>query len=380
MLLARKGYQVLLVDRTTFPSDTVSTHVVQPLGVQALWRWGLLDQLTASGCPEIHTYAFDFGPLAIAGAPGTPDCPVAYCPRRTILDSLLFNAAALSGAEVREGFTVDELMVEDERVVGVLGRSKDGHTTSERAQIVVGADGRHSRVAECVRPERYNCKPPFIAGYYSYWSGLPMNGRFETYIRPDCGFAAAPTHDGLTMLVAGWPYSQFTAKKHDLENAYLAVISQAPQFAERLRSARRETRLAGTGVPNYFCKPYGPGWALVGDAGYSRDFITAQGIKDAFLDAERCAEALHDYLSGASTYEGAMGSYQRNRDEGALPMFEFTCQLASLEPPTPEMQRLFGAIAQSQEAMNGFAQVNAGTISPAVFFAPDNIARLVAIT
>src|SRR5688572_20279775 len=99
MLLARKGYNVLVVDRTTFPSDTISTHIVHPQGVAALARWGLRDRVVATGCPPIHTYAFDFGPFTIAGSPGTPDSPVAYCPRRTVLDPLLVEAAAQAGAE-----------------------------------------------------------------------------------------------------------------------------------------------------------------------------------------------------------------------------------------------------------------------------------------
>ena len=74
MLLSRKGYRVLVVDRATFPSDTVSSHVVHPLGAAALARWGLIDRLTATGCPSIHTYAFDFGPFTLAGSPGTPEC------------------------------------------------------------------------------------------------------------------------------------------------------------------------------------------------------------------------------------------------------------------------------------------------------------------
>jgi len=102
MLLARRGYRVLVVDRATFPSDTVSTHVVQPLAVAALARWGLLDRLIATGCPPIHTYAFDFGPLAITGTPGNSGSPVSYCPRRIVLDKLLVDAAAEAGAEIRE--------------------------------------------------------------------------------------------------------------------------------------------------------------------------------------------------------------------------------------------------------------------------------------
>ena len=108
MLLARKGYRVLVIDRATFPSDTVSSHVVHPLGAAALARWGLLDRLTVTGCPPIHTYAFDFGPFTLAGSPGTKDAPVAYCARRTVLDKLLVDAAVEAGAEIREGFTMEE--------------------------------------------------------------------------------------------------------------------------------------------------------------------------------------------------------------------------------------------------------------------------------
>jgi flavin-dependent dehydrogenase len=263
-----------VVDRATFPSDTVSTHILHPLGAKALGDWGLLDRLRATGCPPIHTYAFDFGPITLAGAPGTEESPVAYCPRRIVLDKLLVDAAAESGAEVREGFTVDEILIEDGRVVGVRGRSKRGGAVVERADFVVGADGRHSLVADTVRPEEYDRKPPLLAGYYSYWSGLPMDGRFETYIREKRGFAAVPTHDDLTMVIVGWPYVEFAENRKDIEGYYLKSIELAPAFADRLRGARREARFAGAAVPNYFRKPYGPSWALVGDAGYYLDFIT----------------------------------------------------------------------------------------------------------
>src|SRR5262245_56613489 len=123
MLLARKGYRVLVVDRATFPSDTLSTHILHPLGVRALSRWGLLDRLIAPGCPPTDTYAFDFGSFTIDGAPGSREAPVAYCPRRMILDKLLVDAAAQSGAEVREGFTVEEVLIEGGRAVGIKGRS-----------------------------------------------------------------------------------------------------------------------------------------------------------------------------------------------------------------------------------------------------------------
>jgi 2-polyprenyl-6-methoxyphenol hydroxylase-like FAD-dependent oxidoreductase len=378
MLLAGKGYRVLLADRARFPSDTVSTHVVQPVGVAALARWGLLERLTATGCPPAHTYSFDFGPFTIAGAPGNSETPVAYCPRRTILDKLLVDAAVQAGAELREEFTVEEVLTEGGRVTGIKGHSKGGATVTEHAAVVIGADGRHSLVAQAVRPEQYHEKPPLLAAYYSYWSGLPMNGRFETYIRPGRGFAAIETHDGLTMIVAGWPYAEFEANKKDIEANYLQVIALAPAFAERVRSAKREERFAGAALPNFFRKPYGPGWALVGDAGYNKDAITAQGISDAFRDAELCAAALDQTFGGSRSFDDAMADYQGIRDRKSLPMYDFTCQLATLQPPPPELRQVLGAVHGNQAAMDGFARMNAGTISPAEFFAPDNIGSIMA--
>jgi 2-polyprenyl-6-methoxyphenol hydroxylase-like FAD-dependent oxidoreductase len=378
MLLARKGYRVLVVDRASFPSDTVSTHILHPLGAAALARWGLLERLAASGCPPIHTYAYDFGPFTIAGVPGTDESPVAYCPRRTILDEMLAGAAADAGAELREGCAVEEILVEDGSAVGIRCRSRRGGSGVGRAKVVVGADGLRSMAAGTFRPERYDEKPPLLAGYYAYWSGLPMDGRFETYIRDRRGFAAAPTHDGLTMVIAGWPYSEFAANKRDIEGNYLATIGLVPDFAGRVRGARRESRFAGSAVPNYFRKPYGKGWALVGDAGYNRDFITGQGIMDAFHDAELCAAAIDQTLSGERSFDAAMGDYQASRDARVRSMYDFTCQLATLEPPPPDMQQLFAAIHGNRDAMDGFARMNAGTIPPAEFLAPGNVARILA--
>jgi 2-polyprenyl-6-methoxyphenol hydroxylase-like FAD-dependent oxidoreductase len=378
MLLARKGYRVLIVDRAAFPSDTISTHVVQPPGVAALARWGLLGRVVATGCPPLRTYSVDFGPVTISGAPGMADHPAAYCPRRFILDKILVDAAREAGAEVREGFTVDEVLFEDGRVVGIRGHSKDGPTVTERGRVVIGADGRHSLVAAAVESERYNEKPVLLANYYAYWSGLPMAERFETYIRPNRGFAAIPTHDGLTCVIAGWPYSEFEANKHDAEGAYMSVFELEPSFAERLRRAKRESKLFGATVPNYFRKPFGPGWALIGDAAYNKDPITAQGIKDAFLDAERCTRALDESFRGERDYEDAMAEYQHARDEQALPMYEMTCQFARLEPPPSEMQQLLGAIRGNRKAMDAFIQMNTGALSPAVFFSPEFQASIMA--
>jgi 2-polyprenyl-6-methoxyphenol hydroxylase-like FAD-dependent oxidoreductase len=378
MLLARKGYDVLLLDRATFPSDTISTHLIHPPGLSALKRWGLIERLKATGCPAIHRYAFDMGPFVIEGAPGVGDDNVSYGPRRTVLDKLLVDAAAESGVEVREGFSVEEIVFEDGQVAGVRGRGAGG-TVTERARVVVGADGSHSAVAKAVSPEEYHQRAPLQVGYYSYWSGLPMHGRFEAYDRgPGRAWATWPTNDDLTLLIMSWPIAEFETNRHDIERHFMEGLDRAPAFAERVRAAQREDRFYGTSVPNYFRKPFGPGWALVGDAGYLRDFITAQGISDAFRDAESCATALDQWLSGSRDFEAPMSEYQSARDRQVMPIYEFTCNFAMLAPPTPEMQQLFGAVNGNPEAMDGFAQVISGVRSPADYFSEANIGRIFA--
>jgi 2-polyprenyl-6-methoxyphenol hydroxylase-like FAD-dependent oxidoreductase len=377
-LLARKGYRVLAVDRSTFPSDTVSTHLIHPPGVDALGRWGLLDRVAATGCPAIHTYAFDLGPFTLTGSPGADRADVAYAPRRTVLDKILVDAASAAGVDVREGFAVEEIVFDGNRVAGIRGRSRGGATVTERARVVVGADGLHSVVAKAVAAERYREKAPLLAAYYSYWSGLPMDGRFEVYNRPRRAFGAWPTNDGLTLVIGGWPYSEFESNKSDIEGTFLKVIDLVPDFADRLRRARREERFVGMPVPGYFCKPFGPGWALVGDAGYNKDFITAQGIQDAFRDAELCVRALDEAFSGRHPFDEAMATYQAARDEHVLPMYDFTAELASLEPPPPELGQILAAAHGNQEAMNDFARVNAGVISPREFFSEENVRRIFA--
>lgn len=379
MLLARSGHRVLLVDRATFPSDTMSTHLVHAPGVAALQRWGLLDELAATGSPPIATYVYDFGPFEISGTPRPADGVAgALCPRRTVLDDLLVRAAVAAGAELREAFTVDELLFEDGAVTGVRGHAQGGAAVTERARVVIGADGRNSLVAGAVDAGRYNEVPALEAGYYAYWSGLATDGA-EFFARGEerRSWAALPTHDGLTCVVVGWPRSQFEANRGDYEGHYMRTFDLAPAFADRIAGATRETRFLGTAdLAGFFRKPYGPGWALVGDAGYHKDPITALGMSDAFRDAEALAVALGDALAGRRSYDDALGAYQRARDEPSLAMYHLTCEFAKLEPPAPEMQQLLGAVSQSPAACDDFASVMAGTLPVPAFFAPDNVARI----
>jgi flavin-dependent dehydrogenase len=382
MLLARSGYRVLLVDKATFPSDTMSTHLAHPPAVAALARWGILERLEATNCPPITRYSFDFGPVTISGTPRPADgADRAYCPRRIVLDALLVEAAVAAGAELREAFTVEEILMDDDgRVTGIRGHAKGGATVTERARVVVGADGKHSLVAKAVEPKRYHELPSLAPSYYAYWSGLPTDA-FDIYIRAEGGrgWAAIPTHDDLTCVVQGWPPSQFKENRKDIEGTYMKSFELAPEFAERIHAAKRETRFVGTAdLPNFFAKPYGPGWALVGDAGYHKHPITAFGITDAFRDAEALATALDDAFSERRAYDHAMTDYQQARDEDALPIYEFTCEFAKIEPPPPEMQQLIGAMHGNQEAMDGFVSVMAGTLPAPEFFAPENAGRIMA--
>jgi len=377
MLLARQGYRVLLVDRATFPSDTMSTHIVHAPGLAALDRWQLLERLRASGCPPFERYSFDLNSTVIAGTPH-PFAGISggIAPRRTVLDKILVDAADTAGAEVREGFSVSEIVVEGGVVVGIRGRDSSGAEVTERARVVIGADGRNSSVAKAVAPVQYNEKPRMQWSYYSYWSGLPTTG-FENVGRPDRGWAAVPTNDGLTMLVVGWPYAETQAFKADVEGNFLATLELAPEFAARVRAAKREERFFGGTADNYFRQPFGPGWALVGDAGYSKDSITAQGIGDAFRDAESCAGGLDAWLSGASTYDDAMARYHRERDARAEAIYELTTQLATLQPPDAQLQQLLDAMTGQPAAMDAFVSVMAGTMAPDDFFGDDNVAAIV---
>lgn len=375
MLLARRGYRVLATDRATFPSDTLSTHIIHAPGVAALNRWGLLDRLAATGCPPITRYDLDFGPVVISGnSLPVAGVDVAYAPRRTVLDKLLVDAAREAGAEVREACNVDEVLIENGSVVGVrCGRQV------ERASIVIGADGRNSRVAKAAGVTEYNTKPRLEYAYYTYFSGLPCAG-IENHIRPFRGFGVAPTNDGLTMIVVGWPYAEAQAFKADVEGNFYKTLELVPSFAARLAGAEREAPFMGGAISGWLRKPYGDGYALVGDSGYNKDPITAQGITDAFHDAERCSEAIDEWLGGGKPFEDAMSAWHHQRDAQVSAMYEFTAQMATLEPPPPEMQHLLQAISRDQDTMNGFVSVISGAISPTEFFSSDNVSRILAGT
>jgi flavin-dependent dehydrogenase len=370
MLLARKGYRVLVVDRTSFPSDTISTHLIWPPGLARLKRWGLLDRVIGSNSPLIPQVQFDVGDFALVGTPPPEEAVSDACaPRRMVLDKILVDAAVEAGAELREAFAVQELVTDGGRVTGIRGHTPGGSVVTETARLVIGADGLHSIVARQVRAQQYGTKRALACWYYTYWTGVAVE-RAEYYPRPGRTFGIIPTNDGRACVPVGWTRDEFPEFRADIEGNYLKTLDLAPELAERVRAGTRAERFYGTAdVPNYFRTPYGPGWALVGDAGYHKDPITAQGISDAFRGAELLAEAIDDGFSGRRPLGAALADYQRQRDASVQSMFEFTCQLAAMEAPSPELQALFAALRSNQVHTDRFFGALAGTVAVPDFFA-----------
>jgi flavin-dependent dehydrogenase len=255
-----------------------------------------------------------------------------------VLDKILVDAAWDAGVEVRQRFSVQEILIEDGVVVGLRGRNSDGATVEERARVTVGADGHHSIVARAVQAAEYDTHPALSCGYYSYFSGVPLPNGAEAYVGDMAGVLAFPTNDGLTCLGAGAPHASFDEYRADIEGTFFRLVEKAsPAFAERVRAGKREERWMGTAdTENFFRQPYGPGWALCGDAGYHKDFVTGLGIADAFRDAEFLSDGLHAGLSGSAPLPDAMAAYQRRRDEAAKPMYDITVQIAQF----PTLQQM----------------------------------------
>src|SRR5262245_17573325 len=208
MLLARQGARVLLVDKASFPSDTLSTHQIQLPGVARLKRWGLLAQLEQAGTPAVRQARFSAGPYVIEGQyPAFEGVDAIYGPRRIVLDHLLVKAAVAAGAELRERFSVSELVWDGERVSGLRGQAHGGSAVGETARLVIGADGKHSLVAEAVQAPVYDAQAPLTTGYYSYFEGLPLSGG-EIYNLEKRTAGLWPTNDGLTLVLAVWPAAE----------------------------------------------------------------------------------------------------------------------------------------------------------------------------
>lgn len=377
MLLARKGHEVLLVDRASFPSDTPKGHFIHMHGPRRLADWGLLERVLGTGCPPVTTATFDLGDFPLTARElSVDDVPLGLGPRRSQLDAMLVRAAVEAGAELRDGFAVQDLIEEDGRVAGVVGRPGKGQPLLEqRCSIVVGADGRNSAVGQHVGARYTEFSPGVSCWYFTYWSGVPREG-LEIRVKDGRATFGFPTNDDLFALFVAWPSSELTRVRADIEGEYLAVVDTMPDLAERVRAGRREERFYGaTQLPNFIRQAHGEGWALVGDAGVHKDPFMALGCCDALRDADLLADALDEGLSGRLPMEEALEGYEQRRDELTMPWFEINRSAARLQP-APDELALRAALRDSPEDTRQFYLAREGMVPPETFFAEENIGRI----
>ncbi|MFJ7043350.1 FAD-binding monooxygenase [Streptomyces sp. JV178] len=379
MLLARLGHRVLVVDRSSFPSDTVSTHYIHQAGLLKLREWGLLDEIVEAKTPAIRKMHYSYRGIELNGFADPVDgLDAIYCPRRTVLDEILVNAARRAGAEVLESFTVSDVIASEGRVTGIRGREGDGPEREFRASVVIGADGFHSTVAKKVGAELYNVRPAAGFIYYSYYSGLDWGLHHKTGFN-ERWFGSWPTNDGLNMLAVICTRAQLKDFRTDVEARFQAVFDDVhPEMGAQLRdSGRREEDFRPMRYPdNYYRRAHGPGWALVGDAGYHKDPYTGWGITDAFLHGELLAERVHQGLSGERPMDEALAEYNKVRDEESAGVYDFTTTLGELTELPPFFKATMSAMSASQEWTNKMLGLIGGVVPDYEIYAPDALERL----
>jgi len=345
MLLAAAGLRVLVFDKARYGSDTLSTHALMRPAVLLLKRWGLVDKLEHTGTPRIERttfrYADDFGieEVAVDIKPRN-GVDALYAPRRTALDRVLVDAAREAGAEVRHGVQMVDLIRSAEgRVTGVRVRTQEGETQDVHAGIVIGADGRRSGVA------RLTGSTPYVVGQhttttaYGYFRDLPIDGN-RWYYRPGMGAGVIPTNDRQTLIFASVSQNFAQGSAADRAAAFYQVIAEsAPDIGARVSHEQLVSKLYFfAGMRGFLRQPWGDGWALVGDAGYMTDPITAHGITNALRDAELLSRAI---IGGTGLAE-----YQTSRDDLSLKFFEISDRVASLDWDIPTVQQYHRMMSQ----------------------------------
>jgi len=377
MLLARRGLKVLCLDTATFPSDTLSTHQIQVPGVAKLKRWGLLDAVIAANTPPTRNVMFDVETAVLRGRyPTFGGVDALYGPRRTVLDKILVDAARASGADLREDVTVDALAWADGRVTGVSARMGSGRAIAETARLVIGADGKGSLVAKAVGAPAYLETPALSAAFYAYWEGLPPH-QGELYERPGRAVGVWPTNDGLTVTYIALPTSEYAEFRRDVGTNILATLDRAGEVGERVRAARQVGRALGSAhLPNRVRKPFGPGWALVGDAGLVMDPLYGLGIGHALRDAELLADAIEGGLGGRRNLADAMRAYEKERNRHTLPMYRLTTQQAVGQPRPYELEVLYRCLEGNPGEIDMFFGLMAGTVPYAAYMSPIHLMRV----
>jgi flavin-dependent dehydrogenase len=342
LLLARAGARVLLVDKGTYGSDTLSTHALMRGAILQLQQWGVLPAIVAAGTPAVHSTTFSYREQDVT-VTIEPKFGVSalYAPRRALLDRILVDAAAESGAEARYGVRIDDVIKDDlGRVRGIIAVAAGTRQRIE-ADIVIGADGLYSTIAEKVGAERLVEGHHAAAVLYSYWEGLPVDGyhwRFQT----GASLGAIPTNQSATCVFASVPVERFRAEiQAGAVTTYRRLVREvSPLFDAHFAEARQVEPVRGFGGHVGFIKrSTGAGWALVGDAGYFKDPLTAHGITDALRDAELLVRAI---VQGTTS---AIADYETTRLDLSRRLFEITDDIASYTWTDSEVQSLHRAFS-----------------------------------
>jgi flavin-dependent dehydrogenase len=368
MLLAAAGHDVALLDRSVFPSDTLSTHAIARSGVVQLNRWRLLPAVLDAGTPPIREVVFHGGSTSVTRTiKDRMGVDMLIAPRRSVLDALLVEAAVSAGVRLLTGVTVDSVQRRfDGRVTGVRGRS-DNREVEISALFVVGADGLGSRIARSVGASFTEDRGiGDSATHYAYFAG---DWPAMEYHVGDRMFAGVfPTNNGEACIWVCSPADEALRSRRShgtIDSAFDSMVhTAAPALAERLgTSATRRSPTRGIiGLPNYIRHPVGAGWALVGDAGYHRDAITGHGISDAFRDAELLSTALDSVLRRDTDESSALADYHAARDEQLREVFEITCELATYPP----VERFIDLQRQLSSAIDAQAGILATRPLPAL--------------
>ena len=347
MLLAERGLRVLVVDPVPQGRDTLSTHALMRGAVVQLNRWGLLDRLREAGTPTISEVTFYYGPEQAITVPLEPRDGIdgLYAPRRTVLDPILVDAAREAGAHFLYGAAAAGLVWDDNgRVRGVDLNMPEGGSRTVETPLVIGADGMNSKIARLVDAPSDLQLPHATANIYGYWKGLGNRG-YQWYFGQGIAAGAIPTNHEESCVFVSMPPERFHREKGGgLDALYHTVVREmSPELAERLtRPASR--RRAFPGAPGRLRRSAGPGWALVGDAGYFKDPLTAHGMTDALRDAELLARAV---VAGG---DDALAGYQARRDRMSEKLLRVTDRIASFDWTYEEVGKLHRELSQEMKA------------------------------
>ena len=348
MLLARAGAKVLVIDRQEYGSDRLSTHALMRGAVMQLNHWGVLDRLIELGTPKITQTVFRYGDEAVPVAikpEGGVDCLIA--PRRTVLDRVLVDAARSAGAEFRFGVVLRDFVRTDTgRICGVMVSDRDGNAVEIKTDMVIGADGRQSQVAKLAGAQIYRQGKHASASVYGYYESADFGGS-QWYFGENAAAGTIPTNDGQTCVFVNVPAPKYSETfRCDFAGGFWETVrANSADLAEQLGEARLSGKLRGfLGCPGYFRQAFGDGWALVGDAGYFKDPMTAHGITDALRDASLLADA----LTGTSVHDLAL--YQSWRDVLSAELFQITDKIASFDWDLQTVQKLHHRLSSSMKS------------------------------